>query len=59
MKLSNIYHAQNYLRELKYNVWHRFDDIPGELFDEVFDLIEENYLCKYVFGDSNNFMKVK
>ena len=56
-RYKTIGQAQDYLRELKYNVWYSFSDVDESIFDEVFDLIDENYLCKYEFGDNNNFRK--
>lgn len=55
--LTPIYNAQEYLRALKYNVWVDFNSIDPGIFDEVFDLIDENYLCKYLFSDDGSKFK--
>lgn len=50
--------AKEYLLSLKYAEWHKVSDIPEEFRVAVIDLIDENFRCKYLFNDNNEFMKV-
>jgi hypothetical protein len=43
--------AQAYLSKLEVGEWSYFEDIPEELFDEVFDLIDENWKYEYWTDD--------
>ncbi|MCK5600295.1 hypothetical protein KAR91_00320 [Candidatus Pacearchaeota archaeon] len=43
--------AQQYISDLVFNRWYRFDEIPSEIFSEVFDLIDEGWKWMYFFDD--------
>ena len=43
--------AQRYLLKLTFDEWHYFEDIPEDIFYEVFDLIDEGYRADYFTDD--------
>jgi len=49
--------AQNYLRALPFNEWIKFEDIPEHIFDEVFDLLDENYIWDFWTDDFDTEFK--
>jgi len=50
--------AQCYLEGLKYSEWYEFDEVPKNLWEEIFELIDENYVGWYFLNDDDSkFMK--
>lgn len=43
--------AKQYLLDLPYIDWHKVSDIPEDITDEVIELIDEGFHCKYKFND--------
>ena len=48
---KKYWRAEAYLVKLEFHEWHYFDDIPEDIFDEVFDLIDEGWRCEYLTDD--------
>lgn len=46
-----VFSAQHWLIEIEFNKWHRFDEIPDDLFEHVFGLIEERFRGWLYFFD--------
>jgi hypothetical protein len=50
-KQIRIKAAQDYIVDLGFYEWHLFEDIPADLFDEVFELIDEGFRGWLYFFD--------
>ena len=51
-KPAKLSSAQDWLIEIKFEQWYSFKDIPNDIFDEVFGLIDERFRgWVYLFDD--------
>ena len=50
-KQIRIKAAQDYIVDLGFYEWHPFEDIPADLFNEVFELIDEGFRGWLYFFD--------
>ena len=43
--------AEQYISDLDFNTWYRFKDIPPDMFEQVFDLINTAWRYDYDLDD--------